>query len=200
MESKLLEQIGLENIDPAYFLLGLIIICLGLLVYIITVNKKITILTEKYKRFMSGKDGKSLEQTISRRFSQIDTVMLDNKEINEKIDEINEKMINVFQKIGIVKYDAFNEMGGKLSFAIALLDQENTGFVLNSMHSREGCYTYIKEIIKGESYVVLGEEEKEAVQKAIDYDNFMAWLDGSLEERCIIILERLVLEKDIKRI
>ncbi len=174
MESKLLEQIGLENIDPAYFLLGLIIICLGLLVYIITVNKKITILTEKYKRFMSGKDGKSLEQTISRRFSQIDTVMLDNKEINEKIDEINEKMINVFQKIGIVKYDAFNEMGGKLSFAIALLDQENTGFVLNSMHSREGCYTYIKEIIKGESYVVLGEEEKEAVQKAIDYDNFMA--------------------------
>lgn len=174
MESKLLEQIGLENIDPAYFLLGLIIICLGLLVYIITVNKKITILTEKYKQFMSGKDGKSLEQTISRRFSQIDTVMLDNKEINEKIDEINEKMINVFQKIGIVKYDAFNEMGGKLSFAIALLDQENTGFVLNSMHSREGCYTYIKEIIKGESYVVLGEEEKEAVQKAIDYDNFMA--------------------------
>ena len=174
MESKLLEQIGLENIDPAYFLLGLIIICLGLLVYIITVNKKITILTEKYKRFMSGKDGKSLEQTISRRFSQIDTVMLDNKEINEKIDQINEKMINVFQKIGIVKYDAFNEMGGKLSFAIALLDQENTGFVLNSMHSREGCYTYIKEIIKGESYVVLGEEEKEAVQKAIDYDNFMA--------------------------
>ena len=54
-----------------------------------------------------------------------------------------------------------------------MLDKENTGFVLNAMHSREGCYTYIKEIIKGESYIVLGEEEKIAVEKAINVDNFM---------------------------
>lgn len=173
MESKLLEQLGLENLDPAYFILGLIIICIGLLLYIIYVNKKLTVLTEKYKRFMSGKDGKTLEQTITRRFNQVDTVMLDNKEINDKIDAINENMLKVFQKIGIVRYDAFNEMGGKLSFAVALLDKENTGFVMNSMHSREGCYTYIKEIIKGESYVILGEEEKEAVDKAVNSDNYM---------------------------
>ena len=57
-------------------------------------------------------------------------------------------------------------MGGKLSFALALLDNNDTGFVINAMHSREGCYTYIKEIIKGESYIVLGDEEKEAVEIA----------------------------------
>ena len=72
-----------------------------------------------------------------------------------------------FHKFGIVKYDAFNEMGGKLSFAIAMLDGNNSGWIINAMHSREGCYTYIKEIIKGESYIELAEEEAEALDKAI---------------------------------
>lgn len=58
-------------------------------------------------------------------------------------------------------------MGGKLSFALAMLDGKNTGFVLNAMHSREGCYTYIKEIIKGESYIPLGAEEKKALEQAM---------------------------------
>ena len=66
-----------------------------------------------------------------------------------------------------MKYDAFNEMGGKLSFAIAMLDGNNSGWIINAMHSREGCYTYIKEIIKGESYIELSEEEAEALDKAI---------------------------------
>ena len=71
-----------------------------------------------------------------------------------------------FQKIGLVKYDALNEMGGKLSFALALLNETNDGFVMNAMHTREGCYTYIKEIIDGNSVIVLAEEEREALDMA----------------------------------
>ena len=67
-----------------------------------------------------------------------------------------------------MKYDAFKEMGGKLSFALAMLDKENNGFVMNAIHSSDGCYTYVKEIVKGESYVVLGEEEKEALRQAVN--------------------------------
>ena len=78
-----------------------------------------------------------------------------------------------YQKQGIIKYDAFNEMGGKLSFAMALLDKNNNGFIINSIHSREGCYTYIKEIVKGESYILLGEEERQALEKAIDEEDLM---------------------------
>ena len=74
----------------------------------------------------------------------------------------------MFQKLGIVKYNAFKEMGGNLSFALCMLDSENTGFILNTMHGREGSYTYIKEIIKGEAYATLGEEEKEALEKAMN--------------------------------
>ena len=122
---------------------------------------------------MSGKDAKSLEGVTAKRFEQVEHLMQESESASDRMDEMDETMLKVFQKMGIVKYDAFSEMGGKLSFAIALLDKENTGFILNSMHSREGCYTYIKEIIKGESYVLLGEEEKEALEKAVNYDNFM---------------------------
>ena len=76
-------------------------------------------------------------------------------------------MMSNFQKVGIVKYDAFNEMGGKLSFVITLLDGNNNGYIINSMHSREGCYNYIKEIVKGESYIELSEEEAESLERAI---------------------------------
>ncbi len=67
----------------------------------------------------------------------------------------------------MVKYDAFDEMGGKLSFSLALLDQKNDGFIINAMHSREGCYTYIKEIVDGNSIIVLAEEEKNALDIAM---------------------------------
>ena len=62
---------------------------------------------------------------------------------------------------------AFNEMGGKLSFALCMLDKKNDGFVLNAMHSREGCYTYIKDIVNGTSTIELSENEKEALNNAM---------------------------------
>ena len=59
-------------------------------------------------------------------------------------------------------------MGGKLSFSLALLSQNNDGFIINAMHSREGCYTYIKEIIDGNSVITLSEEEQEALDMALN--------------------------------
>ncbi len=56
-----------------------------------------------------------------------------------------------YQKVGIVKYNAFQEMGGQLSFALTLLDENDNGWLLILMHIQEECYLYIKEIVKGES-------------------------------------------------
>ena len=69
----------------------------------------------------------------------------------------------------MVKYDAFQEMGGKLSFSLCLLNEKDDGFIINAMHSREGCYTYIKEIIAGKCVIILSEEEKEALDMAMQY-------------------------------
>lgn len=150
---------------------GLILILSVLVIILFVKNGK---LTKKYKIFMSGEDGKSLEQQIMKRFEEVDTLKAEQEKTEKRLAEIDETLLLTYQKVGIVKYDAFQEMGGKLSFVLAMLNDENDGFIINSMHSsREGCYTYAKEIIKGESFVVLSEEEKQALQRALDTKNFM---------------------------
>ena len=127
---------------------------------------KVISLTKKYKLFMKGSDGLSMESAILSRFREIDILKEESKYTSEKLNIACETLITAYQKIGIVKYDAFKEMGGKLSFSLCLLDDENNGFILTSMHTREGCYTYVKEIIKGESFVVLAAEERKALEEA----------------------------------
>ncbi|HJB33614.1 MAG TPA: DUF4446 family protein, partial [Candidatus Blautia merdipullorum] len=124
-------------------------------------------LKSSYNTFMKGKDGKTLEESFKERFSEVEAILKITKQNRLDIREMSKHTEKNYQKMGIVKYDAFNEMGGKLSFAIAMLDGNNSGWILNAMHSREGCYTYVKEILKGESFVELAEEEAEALDKAI---------------------------------
>jgi hypothetical protein len=122
---------------------------------------------KKHDKFMLGKNGSSLENDIM-------SIYEDNKFMKLSIDENRENIKNLFkksekaiQKVGLVKYDAFKEMGGKLSFALALLDENNNGVLINSVHSSEGCYSYTKRIKNGDSQISLSNEEKVAVERAI---------------------------------
>ena len=142
-------------------------VMLLLLILLIINMVKTSKLKKKYNSFMVGKDAKSLEDNLIKRINQIEEVLVSEKKNEENIEKLFRSMKVTFQKVGMVKYDAFNEMGGKLSFSLALLDQKNDGFIINAVHSREGCYTYIKEIIDGNSVLVLAEEEKEALNIAM---------------------------------
>lgn len=155
-------------IDPGYILILMMVMIMILFILHIKTVFKINRFMQKYKSFMKGKDGVSLEKTILRNINDIEMLMESSKNHMEQIKQLKEMETHTLNKTAIVKYDAFKEMGGKLSFALAMLDQENSGFVINAIHSREGCYTYIKEIVKGESYIVLGEEEKEALRQAVN--------------------------------
>lgn len=115
---------------------------------------------------MMGQDAKSLEDTLIDRLNQVDQLTKANAANENNINRLFSDMKCTFQKAGLVKYDAFNEMGGKLSFSLALLNEANDGFVINAVHSREGCYTYIKEIIDGNSIIVLADEEQDALNIA----------------------------------
>jgi hypothetical protein len=162
------------NSNIVYFCLGLLLFSLVLLIFLIVLSVKQKKLNIKYKKFMSGSNGENLEEQILSRFSDIDNLKADSKNMNEEIEKIKENLLITYQKIGVMKYDAFKEMGGKLSFVLALLDKNNNGILLNSVHSsREGCYTYLKEIIKGESFLELSEEEKKALEQAMNSNNFM---------------------------
>ena len=159
--------LGSLGIDPFYLFVILFVLQVAIIVLLCLVYDKYNRLQNSYNVFMKGKNGKSLEKSIFRRFEKLKKIEKLAEENREEIDKIYKKMEGHYQKVGIVKYDAFNEMGGKLSFAIAMLDNRDNGWIINAMHSREGCYTYVKEIVKGESYVELSEEEAEALDKAI---------------------------------
>lgn len=164
MESKILQAIG---IDPAIILIVMLILIVVLFCMVISVNLKYGRLKSSYASFMRGKDGKNLEESIFEKFDELDEIAQVSLKNRQDIKKIREDILGDFQKVGILRYDAFNEMGGNLSFALTLLDGDNNGFILNSMHSREGCYNYIKEIVKGESYIELSEEEAESLERAI---------------------------------
>lgn len=156
----------LLGFDSDYILIALVAITFILLILYIVNIVQMANLKKRYKIFMSGKNARNLEKTLIERLDQVDGLLAANAENEKNIKQLFANMKFTFQKVGLVKYDAFNEMGGKLSFSLALLNETNNGFVMNAVHSREGCYTYVKEIIDGNSVIMLSEEEKEALEMA----------------------------------
>lgn len=127
MKSQLLESIGLGNIDIAYIMIGLLILILILFILLIVSMVKQSKLKKRYEAFMQGSDAQSMESQIAGLFQDIDTLKKDTKDNGKEIRHIYKRLETVFQKIGIVKYDAFKQMGGQLSYSLALLDEGNNG-------------------------------------------------------------------------
>ena len=169
MTSNLLQSIGLGGLDIAYVLIGMLVLIIILLVLIIIQFSKLNKLQKKYAKFMKGKDAKSLEQEIEGLYDDNDYIKQEAEKNRKDIKDIQKRMEYCYQKLGVVKYDAFSQMGGQLSFCLALLNEKDDGFILNSVQSSEGCYTYTKEVKKGECAITLGEEEKKALDQAIGY-------------------------------
>ncbi|SEW30107.1 Protein of unknown function [[Clostridium] fimetarium] len=163
----MIDFFGIVSINAEYIILGILGITIGAIILSIVILFKLKELKRKYNLFMNGKDAESLEPLLLKRFEEIEKLTLANTKNTKEITEIFSRLQFVYQKVGIVKYDAFNEMGGRLSFSLAMLDNRNNGYIINSMHSREGCYTYIKEIVNGQSYIDLGDEERQALNQAI---------------------------------
>ena len=155
------------GVDPFYLFIIVFIIQIVMIVLYAMLNTKYKRLQKSYSTFMKGKNGKNLEKSIFGKFEELYEIAELVRENEKQVNDISEKMKTHYQKVGIVKYDAFHEMGGELSFALTMLDENNNGWIFNAMHSREGCYTYIKEVVNGESYIELSSEEKECLEKAV---------------------------------
>lgn len=155
------------EISTDYIVIGMAAVILLLVILMIVNIVQMSKLKKRYAIFMKGKNAKSLEDTLVYRLEQVDELIETNAANERNIDALFKRMKFGFQKYGLVKYDAFQEMGGKLSFSLAMLDEKNDGFVLNAVHSREGCYTYVKEIIDGNSIITLADEEQQALEAAL---------------------------------
>lgn len=168
MNYNLLEQTGIGNFDLTYLFIAAFALIFILMIVTMIQAIRFSKLSKRYKKFMSGKAAKSLEQDIEGIFEDNKFIKAATEKNRKDIMALYRKFEGAFQKVGIVKYDAFNQMGGQLSFSLALLDENDNGFILNSVHSTEGCYSYTKEIKGGLCEISLGDEEKKALDIAMD--------------------------------
>ncbi len=160
----MLGKLGLTT-DMAILIICCVILVL-LVLYIVILSSHLK-MKRRYKEFMKGENGSNLEKVILDHLQEIDSLKSTTEELSKTLTAAVKHAKFSFQKTSLLKYDAFKEMGGKLSFSLCMMDGNNDGFLLTSMHSsREGNYTYIKEIIKGESFVLLSEEERTVLDEA----------------------------------
>lgn len=163
--SAFLDQIGLGSFDLGYLAAGMLvlaIVVIVLLALLIVQVVKVNCLKKRLDQFLIGRNAASLEEDIAALYED-NRALKNNTDKNRKdIRTLFRRMESAYQKMGLVKYDAFNQMGGQLSYSLALLDEHGNGFIVNSVHSTEGCYSYAKELRQGDTQS-LSAEEAEAV-------------------------------------
>lgn len=145
-----------------------IVLFIGFLVILINNIK----LNNRYKKFMSKiGNGKNIEEDLNKFINEVSRVEEQNAEIISFCKSLDEEISKCIQKVGIVRYSAFKDIGSDLSFAAALLDEKNNGVVFNGIYSREMSNIYAKPVENGNSKYTLSEEELEAIKKAVDSNN-----------------------------
>ena len=152
--------------DPAILIYGLAALVAVLLVLVIVLMKKQKDLYRKYDQFMRGKDAESLEESFHKVYADVEMLKQEDKANKDVIKAVNIALNRSYQKTSIVHYDAFKGMGGQFSFAVAMLDRNDNGILLNCIHSRESCYLYMKEVKEGKCDVALSKEESQSLEEA----------------------------------
>ncbi|MDQ0203335.1 DUF4446 family protein [Pectinatus haikarae] len=160
-------SIGMMNETVLYIIAAMAVLLL--IAYIITVILMVKLgnMKKRYKEMMQGVDSKDLENMLLEHISKVEKVMQQNTEIEMENKKIRDILQNVIQKVGVVRFAAFEDVGGDLSYAVALLDRKNSGIILSGIFSRNSSTTYMKPVDKGHSSYKLSDEENEALNKAI---------------------------------
>ncbi len=144
------------------------LVCVVLIVAVIAIAEIIK-LKKSYNKVLGGcNDTQSLEEKFKEFYETSSEIKEKYDKISEAVMDLSKNMDKCIQKVGIIRYNPFDEAGGNLCFAIALLDSENNGVILNGIHSRSGCYTYAKPVEMGVSEYVLSQEEMQALNMALD--------------------------------
>lgn len=155
------------TVASPYIAIAAIVVSLVLIVVVIQLIAKQERLRARLNFFMHGSHEEPLEDTLRRVVSDNQKMKQQVKNNNTAIEKINENLLTAYRKIGVVKFNAFPGMAGKMSSSIALLNNENNGIIINSIHGTEGCYTYVKEIMNGKSINPLTKEDEDALKIAL---------------------------------
>ena len=151
----------------------LIIIALAvitLLLFIITMLLLASV-KKKYRKMMRGVNNKNLEQALSDNLDNIEKALNKSQEAIDECRNLSQELKGCVNKIAIMRYKAFEDVGSDLSFSIAILDSYNDGVIITGIYSRHDSTTYAKPIDKGISRYDLSEEELHVLNEAINSKN-----------------------------
>lgn len=155
-------------LHSSIFLIIIMVINIMLLLLYVLNNLKLSKLRKNYSDFMSklGK-GNNIDEMLKKYIEEVESISIENKEIEKYCDKLNNKTDQCIRKIGLIRYNAYKDTGSNLSFALAMLNEDNSGVVLNGIYSRDTSNIYCKTVEKGVSSYALSKEEEEAISKAI---------------------------------
>ena len=141
-------------------------VSLFLLILIIILYVKMNNMRKKYALLMQGSEDKNLEDMFIKRLDVINKNVLDLEKLAKKQQYLEHKMQGCVQKVGIIRFNAYNDIAGDLSYAMAVLDEYDNGLVLSGLISRTDMRCYAKAILNNKSAHVLTEEEQIALKVA----------------------------------
>ncbi|MCW3488964.1 DUF4446 family protein [Dethiobacter alkaliphilus] len=151
-----------------YLLLIFLAAVAVLFVFYLVLYRKFLFLSRRYQEFMAGGNGESLEGTLENLFADIRKVNESISSNRKRMEKIEKVLDTATRGIGVVRFNAFQETGSDLSFAVAYLDAQRNGVVISSIYGREESRTYAKPVKNGESTYQLSMEEQEAIRQAAD--------------------------------
>ena len=155
-----------ESIQP-WIGMATIVLVIAVLVYCVILHIRLGSLKKKYDFFMQGDNGASLERKLSVEVSEIRDAAKGLETMLTEQAAIRNIQSNTIQKIGFIKYNAFENIGNDLSFALTLLDGNNNGICISSIYGRNESRIFSKPIVKGKSLVSLSQEELESLNEAL---------------------------------
>jgi predicted signal transduction protein with EAL and GGDEF domain len=146
---------------------ALAVVCAVLLVLVLVLFRRVSAAEQRFAGVTRGESGRSLEEVLSAHLDRVEAMGREVDELTARTAITEAAQRRSFQRIGLVRFNPFEDTGGNQSFALALLDQSGDGFVVSSLHARAGTRVYGKAISKGTSESNLSAEESEALRLAL---------------------------------
>lgn len=155
---------GIVSSFQIYIIIGLLAFVLLLFIILMITLKSLSNLESKYRKFMRGVENKNLEELVIGYLDKIDESKEETEHMKQLYEELNLRLKSCVQRVSIVRYRAFDDVGSDLSFSIALLDENNDGVIITGIYGRNESTTYAKPVDRGMSRYDLSQEEKQVLQ------------------------------------
>ena len=163
--------INIINQYSVFIIMGLSVITLLLFIISIILFSSVKKLEKKYRKMMRGVNNKNLEKVLNDNLDNIEKALNRSEEAINECKSISNELKGCVNKVAIMRYKAFEDVGSDLSFSIAILDSYNDGVIITGIYSRHDSTTYAKPIDKGISRYELSEEELHVLNEAINSKN-----------------------------